>query len=452
MANNSVLIVEDTPVNLKVMRVLLTRQGFDVRTATTAEEALQVLKEFTPRIVLTDIQLPGMDGLDLIRRLKCDPSTHDTIVLAVTAFAMKGDEVRAFEAGCDGYVTKPIDTRTFPMLIRQYLDRDEALPEAAPAEPYLAELRQEFVGEGMQQCKQLAGKLGAGFDKKEALVAAHRWAGAAGSIGYPDITLAARELEGVLQQNGSGSTQRISALLMKLARLFAAAEESARQPSPPPSTEASRSAHQQEINYSGGTPSQESVPVDVALGLLSERQEAASSSAPARLAGKKFALIGFPADEAARVAKVLDNCQAFSRDLGTGALPDAEAVRPFDVVMLRIGSKIDIPQWNKPVLMIGLREVLREQPAHGSAQDFLFSPWIAEDLILRADFAISRTAEGHPAQAPRSRTGKRRVVVADDDSTIRALVEAAVENSGLECRVASDGSAALELIRSATSG
>ena len=98
MANNSVLIVEDTPVNLKVMRVLLTRQGFDVRTATTAEQALEVLKEFTPRVVLTDIQLPGMDGLELIRRLKSNPVTHDTIVLAVTAFAMKGDEMKAFDA------------------------------------------------------------------------------------------------------------------------------------------------------------------------------------------------------------------------------------------------------------------------------------------------------------------------------------------------------------------
>src|SRR5258705_11369266 len=119
MANNSVLIVEDTPVNLKVMRVLLTRQGFDVRTATTAEQALEVLKEFTPRVVLTDIQLPGMDGLELIRRLKSDPSTHDMIVLAVTAFAMRGDEGSAFEAGCAGYVTKPMNTRTFRALVRQ---------------------------------------------------------------------------------------------------------------------------------------------------------------------------------------------------------------------------------------------------------------------------------------------------------------------------------------------
>ncbi len=444
MANDSVLIVEDTPVNLKVMRVLLTRQGFDVRTATTAEEALQVLKEFTPRIVLTDIQLPGMDGLELVRRLKCDPSTHDTIVLAVTAFAMKGDEARAFEAGCDGYVTKPIDTRTFPILIRQYLSRArETSEETAPAEPYIAELRQEFVAEAMEQCKQLAGKLGAGFDPKEALVAAHRWAGAAGSIGYPEITLAARELESVLQQNGPGMTQRISELLVKLAQLFAAA-----QASQPAVIEASSAAHKQRNGDGEDMASQKPVPANMALGLLSARQEAACSPVPAMLAGKRFALAGFPSDESARVAKVLDSCQAFSRDLGAGALPDAEAVRPFDAVILHVASKVVVPEWNKPVLMIGLREVLRQQPAHGSAQDFLFSPWIAEDLILRAYFVVSQTAVERPAHAARAAGGKRRVVVADDDSTIRALVEAAVANAGLECRVASDGGAALELIRS----
>src|SRR5207245_3514912 len=229
MANDSVLIVEDTPVNLKLMRVLLSRQGFDVRTATTAEEALQALEEFTPRVVLTDIQLPGMDGLELIRRLKSNPVTHDTIVLAVTAFAMKGDEMKAFEAGCDGYVTKPIDTRTLPVLIRQYINQGhEASQEAAPEpaledcgmELCLAELRQNFAAEGMQHSRRFVGELDADFDKKEALVAAHQWAGAAGSIGYPEITRTARELEVALQQNGSGSSKRTRELLVRLTELF----------------------------------------------------------------------------------------------------------------------------------------------------------------------------------------------------------------------------------------
>ena len=457
MANDSVLIVEDTPVNLKVMRVLLSRQGFDVHTATTAEEALEALEAFTPRIVLTDIQLPGMDGLELIRRLKSNPATHDTIVLAVTAFAMKGDEMRAFEAGCDGYVTKPIDTRTLPILIRQYLDQGRGTSQEAAPQPCLeidgtdlclAELRQGFAAEGMQHSKRLVGKLGAGFDKKEALVAAHRWAGAAGSIGYPEITRTARELEVALQQSGSGSRKLVRELMERVSQLFAEAVES-NPPEPAPRfIETSSVPHKQDAGFSEGKPSQESVPADVALGLLSERQQTTSSPVLAALAGKRFALSGFPPDEAARLAKALDGCQAFSRDLGMGPLPDTEAVRPFDAVILHVTSQAIVPQWNRPVLMIGRRDVLLQQPVHSGAQDFLFSPWAAEELILRSYFAISRTAEERPAQAARANGGKRRVVVADDDSTIRALVEASVGNAGLECRVASDGGAALELIRS----
>jgi len=99
VSSNSVLIVDDTPVNLKLVRVLLSRQGFEVRTASTAEEALEMAQSFRPRLVLADIQLPGMDGLEMTRRLKAAPETHDTVVLALTAFAMKGDEEKAFAAG-----------------------------------------------------------------------------------------------------------------------------------------------------------------------------------------------------------------------------------------------------------------------------------------------------------------------------------------------------------------
>src|ERR1700730_16987845 len=123
MSNDSVLIVEDTPVNLKVVRVLLSRHGFDVRTATTAEEALEVLNEFQPRLVLTDIQLPGMNGLELLKRVKSDPTKRGTLKVALTAVGMKDDGGKAIAAGCDGYITKPIDTRSFPALIRRYMSQ-----------------------------------------------------------------------------------------------------------------------------------------------------------------------------------------------------------------------------------------------------------------------------------------------------------------------------------------
>ena len=121
LPSESILIVDDVPTNLKLVTVLLSRLGYQVHTASTAEEALEIAQRIRPRLVLADILLPGMDGLEMTRRLKSAPETRNIIVLAVTALAMKGDEQKALEAGCDGYITKPIDVKTIPALIRQHL-------------------------------------------------------------------------------------------------------------------------------------------------------------------------------------------------------------------------------------------------------------------------------------------------------------------------------------------
>jgi len=116
-----VLVVDDNPQNLKLVRVLLASEGYDVRAAADAEEALCILEEFSPRVILMDIQLPGMDGLTLTRRLKADPAHRDIVIIALTAYAMKGDDLKAIEAGCDDYVAKPIDVDALPRLIRRHL-------------------------------------------------------------------------------------------------------------------------------------------------------------------------------------------------------------------------------------------------------------------------------------------------------------------------------------------
>lgn len=122
MAGERILIVDDNQINLKLVDVLLRSRGYAVRTATDASEALAVVHEFRPQLILMDLQLPGMDGLELTRELKADSAHEGTVILALTAYAMKGDEDKAREAGCDGYVTKPIDTRRLPGLIAEYLD------------------------------------------------------------------------------------------------------------------------------------------------------------------------------------------------------------------------------------------------------------------------------------------------------------------------------------------
>ena len=128
MSGEKILIVDDNPANLKLARVLLMGEGYEVRTAADAEEALAVLETFQPALILMDLQMPGMDGFELTSRLKANPEMGRTVILALTAYAMKGDEERALAAGCDGYIAKPIDTRLLPGIIARYL---EARPDKA---------------------------------------------------------------------------------------------------------------------------------------------------------------------------------------------------------------------------------------------------------------------------------------------------------------------------------
>lgn len=121
MTGEPILIVDDNEVNLRLAQWLLASEGFTVRVAKDAEEAFGLLDEFQPRLILMDLQMPGMDGLTATRKLKADPKTRRIVVIALTAFAMSGDRERALEAGCEGYVTKPIDTRTLPALVSGYL-------------------------------------------------------------------------------------------------------------------------------------------------------------------------------------------------------------------------------------------------------------------------------------------------------------------------------------------
>lgn len=116
-----ILIVDDNATNLKLATFLLAARGHDVRTATNAREAIAAIEHEVPRLILMDLQMPGMDGLMLTRLLKSDPRTSGIRILAVTAYAMKGDEEKARAAGCDGYVAKPIDTRTLPDTVARLL-------------------------------------------------------------------------------------------------------------------------------------------------------------------------------------------------------------------------------------------------------------------------------------------------------------------------------------------
>jgi CheY-like chemotaxis protein len=122
-ATPKVLVVEDNPLNLELATDLLEACGIEVISANTGEIAVKLAQEQRPDLILMDLSLPGMDGLQATAALKANSKTRSIPVVAVTAHAMKGDEQKALAAGCEGYITKPIDTRMFPTLVAEYLRR-----------------------------------------------------------------------------------------------------------------------------------------------------------------------------------------------------------------------------------------------------------------------------------------------------------------------------------------
>jgi two-component system, cell cycle response regulator DivK len=116
-----VLVVEDNAANLKLATFLLESAGHMVISAPDAEVGLALARDEQPNLILMDIQLPGMDGLEATALLKRDPATRDIPVIALTALAMKGDEERIRAAGCDGYVAKPLDYKSFLATVTSHL-------------------------------------------------------------------------------------------------------------------------------------------------------------------------------------------------------------------------------------------------------------------------------------------------------------------------------------------
>ncbi len=142
-----ILIVDDNEQNLKLARVALECEGFDVRTATDGEAAIEMLRTVHPRLILMDVQLPGLDGLEVARRLKADPATRDILIIAVTAYAMKGDRERAMSAGCDGYIAKPLDPILLPGQLGEYLGGLPVRPTPNPR-AVAPPVGEEAVGDG----------------------------------------------------------------------------------------------------------------------------------------------------------------------------------------------------------------------------------------------------------------------------------------------------------------
>jgi len=117
-----VLVVDDNAMNVELVVYVLRAASAQVQSARNSQEALTCIEEFLPDLILMDIQMPGLNGLELTRVIKAHPSYRQIVVIAFTAYSMKGDEIKMRAAGCDGYITKPIDVASFSQQVFSYYD------------------------------------------------------------------------------------------------------------------------------------------------------------------------------------------------------------------------------------------------------------------------------------------------------------------------------------------
>jgi CheY-like chemotaxis protein len=127
MSGKKVLIIEDNPINMELVTDILTVAGYRVLQAEDAEIGIALARTEKPALILIDISLPGMDGLAATRILRQDPTTRDIPIVALTAHAMKGDREKILAAGCTGYISKPINTRTLPKMIADFIESVESV-------------------------------------------------------------------------------------------------------------------------------------------------------------------------------------------------------------------------------------------------------------------------------------------------------------------------------------
>ena len=122
MAGETILMVEDSDLNRKLVEAVLRHHGYRLLTAVNGEEGIEIATREKPDLILMDVQLPKMSGYEATRILKAQAETSHISIVALTAHVMEGERERAEDAGCDGYLTKPINTRAFPGQLREYLD------------------------------------------------------------------------------------------------------------------------------------------------------------------------------------------------------------------------------------------------------------------------------------------------------------------------------------------
>jgi two-component system cell cycle response regulator DivK len=411
--NKSILLVEDSQMNVQLVRVLLAAEGYDLRSACNADEALKILATFKPDLVLMDIQLPGKSGLELTRQLRANNEMNGASIIALTAYGRKEDEQSCLNAGCDGYIVKPIDSSTFPATIRSFIDKKsrKTLKVQGDVRDLLRDLRNEFITEALPELDE---QLSAGFqnDRNRLLRDLHRWAGVAGTLGMPGVTDQARKIEVSVESAEDVNVLSVREGLEELKRLITAAAAA-------PAFELA-------------------LPTEIVK----------------TLSGKRIGLADFSEPEANRIAQALDRAACFTLRIETPPEGLSQTmVERFDIVILNLNGAPDSayqnstsPGLQKPILLVGSRACVSDDVTsiETPARDFLMTPWDPEELLVRCCKLISG---GLRNAAPSRKEGPAQIVIADDDPAIGALLTAVLRRTGAECTIARSGTEALALVR-----
>jgi len=433
MPAEQILVVDDAPINLKFTELLLAHAGYRVRTAADGEQALAAMDAFTPDLVVTDLMMPGVDGLELTRRIKADPRTRDTVVVALTSSAV--DQQQASDAGCDGYLNKRTDSGTITARIREFLNGRTAGTCGEPEESAgllgqeLAELRDPFLAEGLKRAQAFLDAANDGVDRQQIAECAHKWAGSAGTLGCNRISDLARGVESLLRE----PLLRTGELRAHLSDLVAAFAESMGKAAP--------------------------VPRHIS----------------AALAGKRIGLVGLTAEAADRFSSALAAVEARPVTIDAAEDPGSRAIEECAVAVVQVRPET----WNSPWclqspggqagcrrLFTGTRSDLKTlgRSLHERADDFVAEPFQNEEVLMRlARVLARRQPTAAPAMAPSPAPATKppaaeraevsagvdqaEIVIAEADAAVAAVVQKALHNHGMTCRVVDNGRDALRMIR-----
>jgi DNA-binding response OmpR family regulator len=413
MENKSILLVEDDQMNVQLVRVLLEDDGYDLRSAFTADEALNILATLRPGLVLMDIQLPGKSGLELTRQLRSNRAMNDTKIVALTGYGSKDDEQMCLNAGCDGHIVKPINTSTFAATIRSFItNRYRGVPKSqGDVKDLLRDLRNQFITETLAEVVELL-SAETQPDKSRLLRTLHHCAGIASTLGMPDVTNQARKTEASVGSAEEVDVPAVQEALEELKGLITSAATA-------PAFELA-------------------MPAEIVK----------------TLSGKRVGLAGFGESEAKRIIQVLDRTECFTLLIDTPSEGLSKAIgERFDIILLNLngtagsaGQKNASAGLDKPVLLVGSRACLTDDVISNEtpARDFLMTPWDSEELLVRCCKLLTPDLIN---TAPPARDGPAQVIIADDDPAIGALLTATLRRAGAACRLARNGVEALALSR-----